>query len=113
MKKTLKLDTYLTGDGKLEIESTVLRDYYKKLSKGEIKKDKETKVKLNLVLYPDFFYKSDSGDPVNAAVVTETGHEMAARMQRTTTDVIKILHDSQGSIKDADLLKKVSRISKR
>ncbi len=106
------MDAYLTGDGKLEIKRSVLRDYYKKLSKGETKKDKETKVKLNLVLYPDFFYKSNNDDPADAAEIANLDHEIAARLQKTTPETIKILHDSQGMIKAKNFSKRVSHFSK-
>ena len=112
MKKTLRLDTYLTENGELKLNKSVLRGYYKKLSKGETKKDKETKIKLNLVLYPDFFYKSSKNDPSGAAEVINPDHEITARIQNTSVETIKILHDSQGTIKSKDFSKRVSEFCK-
>lgn len=112
MKKTLRLDAYLTENGELKLNKSVLRGYYKKLSKGETKKDKETKIKLNLVLYPDFFYKSSKSDPAGAAEEMNPDHEIIARIQNTSMETIKILHDSQGIIKSKDFSKKVCEFSK-
>jgi len=112
LKKTLRLDTYLTENGELKLNKSVLRGYYKKLSKGETKKDKETKIKLNLVLYPDFFYKSSKNDPPVAAEEMNPDHEITARMQNTSIETIKILHGSQGVIKAKDFPNRVYEISK-
>lgn len=109
MKNSLKLDSYLTSDGQLHAEKSALRKFYNRLLKGEARRDKETKIKLNLVLYPKFFSESRRETVLNTE---ESNIDKAARIQNTSPEAIRILHKSQGSIKVKDFSKKVLSISK-
>ena len=111
MKNTLKLDSYLTSDGEIKLGKKVLKEYYKRLSKGRIKKDKEAGIKIDLVLYPKFF--SGGGKGVIPSEGTQDSKiEEAARLQNAPTEAIESLHKSQGSITIRDFSKKVFEISR-
>ena len=113
MKNTLKLDSYLTSDGEIKLGKKVLKEYYKRLSKGRIKKDKEAGIKIDLVLYPKFFSGREKEVTFSEREKTQGGKiDLAARLQNAPTEAIESLHKSQGSITVRDFSKKVFEISR-
>lgn len=112
MKSTLKLDSYLTPDGRIKTEKSVLKEYYKSLSKGRTKRDKEAGIKIDLVLYPKFFSGKRSEKVSSEENKFESSIDIAARIQNAPPEAIKILHMSQGSIAIKDFSEKVFEISK-
>lgn len=113
MKNTLKLGTYLTADGEIKLGKKVLKEYYKRLSKGRTKKDKEAGIKIDLVLYPKFFSgRGNETAPSPEESSPDSKIDVAARLQKAPREAIRILHKSQGSIAIKDFPKKVFEISR-